>query len=132
MSLTNQAGKSIHGMLYKGLLFLSLGFNVAAHVLLKQTMKFTTFDGGESLHQKLIVLGLNPFLWVTIFCYGFGFAAYAIALSKVELSLAYPVTSVGSIILIVLFSYLIHSEGLDASKLAGIVLCIVGIVLIFR
>jgi spermidine export protein MdtJ len=73
----------------------------------------------------------QPFFLLSILAYGIGFGLYAISLSKLELSRAYPVSSIAAIVLITVLSMLLFNESLSVIKIIGLAVCIVGIILVF-
>ena len=120
-------------MLYKILLGLGILSNVGAQLFLKSTMRgqeLLSAEGG-ALKGVLGVLR-KPFFWLTLALYGAGFLFYSIALSKLELSKAYPVSSAAAIVMITAVSFLFFKESLDALKLVGLVLLVSGIFLVLR
>lgn len=120
-------------MLYTILLGLGVLANVVAQLLLKSTMRgYDIFaSGGGVLKGVLGILG-KPFFWLSMACYGVGFMFYTVALTKLELSKAYPVSSAAAVVLLVAVSVLFLRESLNPLKLTGLVLCILGIFLVLR
>ncbi len=74
----------------------------------------------------------QPAFWVALLSYGASFVLYLIVLSKLELSKAYPISSIAGIILIVAISIITFHEPLTFSKVLGIGLGIIGILLLFK
>ena len=60
------------------------------------------------------------------------FIPYAVALSKIELNVAFPVISIGAIVLLFILTVLFLGETFNIYKAGGVALCIAGILLIFR
>jgi multidrug transporter EmrE-like cation transporter len=120
-------------MLYKILLGLGVLSNVAAQLFLKSTMRGYDIFGrkGGVLRGVIGIIG-RPFFWLSLALYGAGFLFYTVALSKLELSKAYPVSSAVAIVLIVLTSFLFFKESLDPLKVIGLALLISGIFLVLR
>jgi multidrug transporter EmrE-like cation transporter len=120
-------------MLYKVVLGLGVLFNVAAQVLLRSTMRgYEVFGGDGALAARIVAILRKPFFWLSLMCYGVGFLMYTVALSKLELSKAYPVSSVAAIVIIATISILFLKETVDIRKAAGLALCVAGIFLILR
>ena len=120
-------------MIYKILLFVCVGTNVMAQFLLKSGMKqvgLVVINRGVFMQIKEMITNIN-FLG-GIFFYGISFFLYSVVLSRIELSKAYPVSSVAGIIVITVLSILIFHEQYSVSKITGIVLCLAGIILIFK
>jgi multidrug transporter EmrE-like cation transporter len=120
-------------MLYKILLGLGILSNVAAQLFLKSTMRgYEIFNREGGFLRGVLGITGRPFFWVSLALYGAGFLFYTVALSKLELSKAYPVSSAAAIVLIVLTSLLFFKESLDPLKIAGLALLISGIFLVLR
>lgn len=116
--------------MYTVLLILGVLFNVSAQVLLKFGMKNFSFLGTYFDIGKNLIL--NVYLWISIILYGTGFILYALVLSKFDLSKAYPVSSVLAIILTVFVSIAFMHEPISTTKIIGIFLCLLGVIVIFR
>ncbi|MTK14018.1 MAG: EamA family transporter [Clostridiaceae bacterium] len=63
--------------------------------------------------------------------YGLSFLIWIKVLSKVELSYAYPMVSIGYI-LIMFFSYFIFKENISLIRIAGVIFIIIGVILVAR
>jgi multidrug transporter EmrE-like cation transporter len=120
-------------ILYKILLGVGIFFNVIAQLLLKHAMTgYDLLKGQKGIFLRLLDIFSIPFLWVSLFCYGIGFLLYSISLSKLELSKAYPLASVGAIIIISTISIFLFKEDISVIKIVGLILCIIGIIFIFK
>ena len=120
-------------MLYKILLGIGVLFNITAQLFLKSTMRgYDIFNRDVGVLRKVLAIFQKPFFWLSLMFYGAGFLFYSITLSKLELSKAYPVSSVAAIVMIVMISIAFFKESLDLLKVIGLILCISGIFLIFR
>jgi small multidrug resistance pump len=64
--------------------------------------------------------------------YALGFVCYAVALEKLQMSLAYPVMTAITMLLVALLGCLALQEGLSLSKIAGIVLITAGAFVLSR
>lgn len=119
--------------MYYLFLFIAIIFNVIAQLLLKiVATKPELNTAGVQAIAKIKLLLPTPEFWGALFFYGISFVLYTLVLSKIEVSRAYPISSIGAIILILIFSSLFMNEAVTAAKLAGILLCFAGILLIFR
>lgn len=74
---------------------------------------------------------INPHLLVGIICYGFSLILWFYVLSKMELSKAYPMVSLGYIFTMLL-GYFFLNEMITATKIVGIALIIVGVIVLTR
>ena len=111
-------------------IFTTIGLSVYGNLILKwQVSKIETFPA-DPAGKIGALLRLLPNPWI-ISCAAAGFLAFLswiIALSKFELSHAYPFTSL-SFILVAVFSYLIFREPMTAGKIAGLALIVAGLII---
>lgn len=107
--------------------------NAISQMLLKQGMntigKFQ-FDGGN-LFKMLPVVALNPFVIGGLAVLVFSMGLHLMALSRVELSFAYPFLSV-SYILVLFAGYYWFGETINASRMIGVALICLGTFFIAR
>lgn len=107
----------------------SVILNAAAQLFLKQ--------GAEVLNQRnafeniFSIVFLNPHIISGLLCYMVSVLLWIYALSKVDVSVAYPMISIGFIINVIAAWYLFN-EPLDLIKLTGIFFIILGVLLISR
>ncbi|PRR80228.1 putative 4-amino-4-deoxy-L-arabinose-phosphoundecaprenol flippase subunit ArnF [Clostridium liquoris] len=66
-----------------------------------------------------------------IISYGVSFLLWIKVLSKVELSYAYPMVSLGYV-LVMIFSYFLFKENITPLRIAGVLFIILGVVLVAR
>jgi multidrug transporter EmrE-like cation transporter len=76
-------------------------------------------------------LAANPFILGGLACYVVSVVVWIMALSRVPVSVAYPMLSVGYIVNAVA-AWLLFGESLTAQKLAGIAFIVVGVFLVAR
>jgi len=76
-------------------------------------------------------LATNPFIAGGLACYVVSVVVWIMALSRVPVSIAYPMLSVGYIVNAVA-AWLLFGESLTAQKLAGIGFIVVGVFLVAR
>lgn len=116
-----------------GLILLGVLLNAAGQLALKQGARILgpisltladTWAAGLSA-------ALNPFIWLGLLCYVISVAVWIVALSRVDVSLAYPMLSIGYIVTAVAAATL-FGEDLNPTRIAGIVVIILGVVLISR
>lgn len=120
-------------MKYKLLLFIGIAFNVFAQYLLKYGMNqigIVSIGFKSSTGFKQIFL--NPFFYLSLVCYGFGFLLYAIVLSRLELNRVFPVASVFSIVFIYLISLAFLNETITVNKVIGVIFCSLAIYFMYR
>jgi multidrug transporter EmrE-like cation transporter len=76
-------------------------------------------------------VGTNPFVALGLFCYVVSVAVWLLVLSRVEVSLAYPMLSIGYVVN-ALIAWWFMGESLTATKIAGIAVICVGVWLLSR
>lgn len=120
-------------MIYKILLIGNVIFSVTAQILLKSGMKkIGLVELNVNFFEKFKKMALSPYLWLAMTAFGVSFILYAIVLSKIELSRSYPIAIMSGIILIFIISVIFFNESINIFKIIGLILCIVGIVFLFK
>ena len=107
--------------------------NAAAQLLLKAGVRATgriEISGG-SLWNAAQTLALEPHIVGGISCYVLSVVVWIVALSRVEVSIAYPMLSIGYIVTAVA-AWIWLGEALSATRIAGIVVIIAGVYLVAR
>ena len=107
--------------------------NAAAQLLLKAgTNAIGTFAfSADNLVPVGIRVASNPFIVSGLGCYVVSVVVWIMALSRVEVSLAYPMLSIGYVVNAVAAWYL-FGEALSAQRMIGIGTIIVGVFLVAR
>ena len=76
-------------------------------------------------------IAAEPWLWLGLGCYVVSVVVWILALSRVEVSIAYPMLSIGYIInALVAWAWL--GEVLSVNKIAGIAIITVGVIVLAR
>jgi multidrug transporter EmrE-like cation transporter len=108
--------------------------NAAAQLLLKAATRHSgelVADSGQvSWAAVLQVLGAVP-LWVGLGCYGISVILWLGALSRVPVSVAYPMLSIGYVVN-AFAAAVLFGEALSVPKLAGIALICAGVFTLAR
>jgi multidrug transporter EmrE-like cation transporter len=116
------------------LILTGVGLNAAAQLLLKVAVKplghFTAFDAGTLGSSILILFKSAPF-WIGMICYGASLCVWLAALAKAPVSTAYPMLSLGYVVVAAVSAYWL-GENLTAGKVLGIALICAGVVLVSR
>jgi drug/metabolite transporter (DMT)-like permease len=102
-----------------------LGLKAATQV----TGPLLTADG--SLWKRGLELLVVPSLWYAVFAYGLSLIVWLVGLSRVPVSQAYPLLSMGYVINIGLAWWLL-GEVPNAQRVAGIGVIVLGVVLVTR
>jgi multidrug transporter EmrE-like cation transporter len=116
------------------LLLGGIALNAAAQLLLKAATRasgvLVADTGGISWRAAAELLRAPP-LWVGLGCYGVSVFLWVAVLSRVPVSVAYPLLSIGYIVNAFAAAAL-FGEALSAAKLAGIGLIVAGVLLLTR
>ena len=107
--------------------------NAAAQLLLKAgTNRIGEF--AFSLDNVLPIGGKvaqSPFIWGGLACYGVSVVVWILALSRVPVSVAYPMLSIGYVVNAVI-AYYWFGEPLAMQKMLGIGFIVIGVVLVAK
>jgi len=119
-------------MLNKSMLILLL--SIAAGVIAQLVLKKGTFELSNFSISSLIPfiksILTNYYLIFWVLFGGISAFLWLLAVSKIDLSVAFPIAQAGGIILVVVLSYLFFAEAIMLYQWLGILLIIVGIFLI--
>lgn len=115
------------------LIILGVTLNTVAQLCLKQGM---TVIGKVSLEMSglldlILKTFTSPFIFCGMVCYIASFAVWLIVLSRVEVSMAYPMLSLGYIVTAV-FGYYFWGESMEMYKIMGIFLICIGVGMMFK
>lgn len=100
-------------------------------IAMKKGMVTGTPEAGFSLATIVSKIFTSPYVLLGLFLYGLSAILWLYVLSKIELSLAYPLVSI-SYIVVLLGSYFFFQETLSWPRLLGIALILVGVIFISR
>ena len=113
-----------------GLVVLGMVMNVGAQVALKFAVQ-----GGGSLSlsepRALLALAINPWFLAGLVLYAASVVNWVVVLSRLDLGLAYPLMSAGYILSFLAGVYWFH-EPVSVTRIAGIVIIILGVILLTR
>jgi multidrug transporter EmrE-like cation transporter len=110
------------------LLTAALTLNALANLLLKLgAMRLSDRGGGPGL---LLRVATNPYLLLGVALFALNVVFYAAALTRLNLSVAYPVMVAGGIVLVVLASVVWLREPVSSIQFLGLALLVLGIVLV--
>jgi multidrug transporter EmrE-like cation transporter len=101
-------------------------------ILKFEMLKIGALDFGvNKILDILITFATKPLIILGLGLYGLSSFFYLVGLSKIDLSVAYPIAAL-SFVIVVIGSWLIFSEPLNAWRLLGLALIILGVVLLAR
>jgi multidrug transporter EmrE-like cation transporter len=107
--------------------------NAGAQLLLKagtNSIGAFAFSAGNLVPVSIKVAS-NPFIVGGLGCYAVSVVVWIMALSRVEVSLAYPMLSIGYVVN-ALAAWYLFGEALGAQRLVGIGTIIIGVFLVAR
>ena len=85
----------------------------------------------QSLLSSAVSLATNLWLWVGLICYAISVVVWILALSRVDVSIAYPMLSIGYIVNAIAASHLFN-EPMGLAKVIGIGIIILGVYILAR
>jgi multidrug transporter EmrE-like cation transporter len=116
------------------LILTGVGLNAAAQLLLKVATKqlahFSVFNA-DILNSSVTILLKSPPFWAGMVCYAASVCVWVAALTKAPVSTAYPMLSLGYVVVAVV-SVAWLGETLTLPKMLGIALICTGVVLVSR
>lgn len=117
--------------------FLLILTGVLLNAVAQLALKASVTDMGpisitmETAMPVLSRLATEPWLWLGLFCYGFSVVVWILALSRVDVSIAYPMLSIGYIVN-ALAAWALLGESLNTHRIVGIGVIIIGVVILTR
>lgn len=115
-------------------IFLSIAFAVSSQLIIKWKMEAVIFPSDSTILEKFIfafTMLFNPYIMLSVVFTLLSGLSWMIAMTKFEISYAYPFTILG-FIFVTVFSVLFFGENIDIYKLFGLGLIILGILVISR
>ncbi len=114
-------------------IFLTMGLTVLGQIILKWRMaSFGSMPSDTSQKLKfLFTLVIDPYIFTMLAASFLAALAWMAAMTKFELSYAYPITSL-NFVFVVLLSGWCFGEPLSVQKMAGLALIVVGVTVASR
>jgi multidrug transporter EmrE-like cation transporter len=110
--------------------FLTISLTVYGQLIIKQQVNMVEFPpDGLPLLWFVIRFCLRPLVFSGLLAAVFASFAWVAALSKFDLSYAYPFASL-SFVLVVLASFVVFGEALDAYKVFGLLMIVGGVLVL--
>ncbi len=107
--------------------------NAVAQLLLKAgTRSIGHFEFSMANVRPIgVAVATNPYIFGGLTCYAISVVIWILALSRVEVSIAYPMLSLGYVVN-AFFGWWLFGEAVTAMKMGGIGLIIVGVYLVAK
>ena len=115
-------------------ILLTVTFAVTSQMIVKWQMKYYSFENYSTILEKFYFaskLLINPYILVSIFLTLLSGLSWMIAMTKFDISYAYPYTSLG-FVLILVCSYYFFGETLSIYKIVGVSCIVLGILILSR
>ena len=120
-------------MSYLPLILLGVLLNAAAQLCLKEGMR--RIGHFDFVWANIVPIGLqvagNIFIVAGLACYVVSVAVWLLVLSRVEVSFAYPLLSVGYIVNAV-GGYYLFQENLSIPRISGIAIICIGVIIVTK
>jgi multidrug transporter EmrE-like cation transporter len=113
------------------LLAVSISLAVAGQLLMKQGMMIFGKYPISQIAQKLIPMFMQPYVFFGLACFGISSIFWLAVLSRIDLSFAYPLVSIGYVV-VALVSYFFFKENVSLIRWMGIATICFGVFLISR
>ena len=116
-----------------GLVLTGVLLNAVAQLALKASVNDTGIINldMQSLLSSAGSLATNLWLWLGLICYAISVVVWILALSRVDVSIAYPMLSIGYIVNAIAAWHL-FDEPMNLGKVVGIGIIIVGVYILAR
>lgn len=113
-----------------GLLIIAILVNALANLSIKMGALRLGSVTDLKFMELLFKFITNPFLISGVFLFAINLVLYTIVLTKINISIVYPIWTSGGFLLITVFSFLYLKESLSILQALGIILAAMGITLI--
>ncbi len=107
--------------------------NAAAQLALKASVKEMGAIGlnFSSSTTAFLRLACEPFLWTGLVCYGISVIVWILALSRVDVSIAYPMLSMGYVVN-AFFAWQLFGESMNLARIIGMGIVLLGVYVLAR
>jgi drug/metabolite transporter (DMT)-like permease len=107
--------------------------NAIAQLALKASVKEIGVIGlnFSSSAPAFLRLACEPFLWIGLFCYGISVIVWILALSRVDVSIADPMLSMGYVVN-AFAAWQLFGESMNPARLVGIGIVLLGVFILAR
>jgi len=112
------------------LLGLAVLFNALANIVVKWAMRGEPSPFAEGIGAAVRSVAANYWLWAGIALFGLAFILYSLVLTRINLSIAYPVMTSLGLVIITLVSILVFKEVITGIQAGGLLLIIIGVWLV--
>ncbi len=114
------------------LLAAAILLNASANILIKAGMRHMGGLEGRPILDVAIGMITNPFLICGVISFAVTLALYSLVLSKMNLSVAYPIMTSLGLLVVTTFSWLFFSERISFIQWSGYIFIIAGVWMVAR
>ena len=115
-------------------LLLAISFGVVSQLIIKWQMSAFSFNDYETWQDKFALafsMFLNPYIIISLTLTLLSGVTWMIAMTKFEISYAYPFTILG-LVFVTIFSVMLFGESVNIYKIGGIILIVFGVIVISK
>jgi len=115
-------------------LLLAISFGVVSQLIIKWQMSAFSFNDYETWQDKFALafsMLLNPYIMIALVLTLLAGVTWMIAMTKFEISYAYPFTILG-LVFVTIFSVILFGESVNIYKIGGIILIVFGVIIISK
>jgi multidrug transporter EmrE-like cation transporter len=113
------------------LVYIILGFAIIFNALANILIKIGMLKSGQNLTLTSLVSSFfNPLIFLGIACFALALIAYAVVLSRLNLSIAYPIMTSLGFLIVISVSALYLGEALTVAQIIGFILILIGVWLV--
>ena len=112
-------------------LLLAIAFGVVSQLIIKWKMSEFNFSDYTTIQDKFILafsMLLNPYIIISLFFTVLAGVTWMIAMTKFDISYAYPFTTLG-FVFVFLFSVILFNEPVNGYKILGLFFIIMGLII---
>lgn len=113
------------------LVFFSVALAAVGQLLMKSGMKMVGVFSLSLLPQKFFSIIFNPYVFSGLCCFMISSVIWLVVLSRMQLSLVYPLVSLGYIV-VVFAAWLLFKEPVSFVRWLGVLIICFGVILITR
>lgn len=112
-------------------LFLAIALGVASQLIIKWKMGQFSFNDYETMYDKFVFafsMLLNPYIIISLGLTLIAGVTWMIAMTKFDISYAYPFTTLG-FVFVFIFSVVLFHEPVSWQKVVGLLFIIIGLII---
>ncbi len=113
------------------LILVNVALAVSGQFSIKVGMKQVGYITAQNVGSMMVAALQNPYVLFGLFAYTLAAGTWIAVLSRVEVSFAYPMLSIGYVAILILSGIFLR-EAVTLPRIFGTVFIVAGIVLIFR